>query len=159
VKTTFQVSSPKPQFVSDIGYTPSMNNLPYEEIEHTADLAMRVRGKDMADLLRHAAEGMLALSEAQSKPGEVRLVKIKLQAPDDEQLLVMWLEELLYGMEMHNVMYRDFEIQVLDGMRLVASMQEQPLHSIAMQIKAVTFHDLRIITTQEGLEATVVFDI
>ena len=136
-----------------------MSDQPYEEIEHTADLALRVRGKDMAGLLRHAAEGMLALSEAQPEPGESRNIRLELQAPDDEQLLVVWLEELLYGMEMHNVTYHDFEIQVLDRTRLVANMQEQPLRSMAMHIKAVTFHDLKIITTEEGLEATLVFDI
>jgi SHS2 domain-containing protein len=148
-----------PQHTPDIGYTASMSMPPYEEIEHTADLALRVRGRDLSELLRHAAEGMLDLSEAQPKPGESRSIHLDLQAPDDEQLLVVWLEELLYGVEMHEVTYRDFEIQVLDGTRLVASMQEQPLGSLAMHIKAVTFHDLKIIPTQEGLEATIVFDI
>ncbi len=144
---------------TDIGYTASMSKPPYEEIEHTADLALRVRGRDLAELLRHAAEGMLALSEARPGPGEGRSAHLDLQAPDDEQLLVVWLEELLYGMEMREVTYRDFEIQVFDGTRLVAKMQEQPLASMAMHIKAVTFHDLRILSSQEGLEATVVFDI
>jgi SHS2 domain-containing protein len=136
-----------------------MSMPPYEEIEHTADLALRVHGKDLAELLRNAAEGMLNLSEAQPKPGESRIVHLDLQAPDDVQLLVVWLEELLYGMEMREVTYRDFELQVIDGTRLIASMQEQPLGSMTMHIKAVTFHDLRIIPTQEGLEATIVFDI
>ena len=136
-----------------------MEALPYEEIEHTADLAMRVRGVDMAQLLIHAAEGMLHLSAARMKPGRGRKINLELQAPDREQLLVVWLEELLFGMETRSVAYRDFNVRILEGPQLKASMRELALDSIAKHIKAVTFHDLRITATQEGLEATVVFDV
>ena len=143
----------------DFGYTASMEALPYEEIEHTADLAMRVRGRDMAQLLQNAAEGMLMLSAVELKPEEGRRISLELQAPDREQLLVVWLEELLYGMEMRSVAYQGFDIEVHDGPRLAASMHEVELDSIGKHIKAVTFHDLQIVATLEGLEVTIVFDV
>jgi SHS2 domain-containing protein len=136
-----------------------MEEMPYEEIEHTADLAMRVRGKDMAQLLKHAAEGMLHLSAVQTKSGKGSKVRVELQSPDREQLLVVWLEELLFGIETRAVGYRDFDIRIVEDTRCEASMQEIELESIGKHIKAVTFHDLRIIATQEGLEATIVFDV
>lgn len=136
-----------------------MERSPFEEIDHTADLALRVRGRDFSELLKHAAEGMLRLSEVAFKPVEGSQVRIDLQAPDREQLLVMWLEELLYAMEMRAVSHQDFSIEVHEGPRLEATLREVELESIGRQIKAVTFHDLRIIATQDGLEATVVFDV
>ncbi len=136
-----------------------MGEMPYEEIEHTADLSMRVRGKDMAQLLKHAAEGMLHLSDVHTKSSEGSKVSVELQAPDREQLLVVWLEELLFGIETRSVAYRDFEIRMVEDTRCEASMREIELESIGKHIKAVTFHDLRIIVTQEGLEATIVFDV
>lgn len=136
-----------------------MERSPFEEIDHTADLAMRVRGRDFAELLKHAAEGMLRLSGVTFMPAEGSQIRIDLQAPDREQLLVMWLEELLYAMEMRTVSHQDFSIEVLEGPRLEAKMREVELQKVGRQIKAVTFHDLRIVTTQDGLEATVVFDV
>jgi SHS2 domain-containing protein len=132
---------------------------PYEEIEHTADLAMRVRGVDFAELLRHAAEGMLELSAVKLKQEDGKQISMELTAPDREQLLVLWLEELLYRMEMHAAAQQDFSIEVHEGLRLRATMREIELKSIGRQIKAVTFHDLRIITHEDGLEATIVFDV
>lgn len=136
-----------------------MEEAPFEEIEHTADLALRVRGRDLAELLMHAAMGMLALSAVKFSTHEGRRITLELSAADGEQLLVLWLEELLYGMEMRGVAYQDFALTAHDGPGLKATMREVELESIGRQIKAVTFHDLRIITTQEGLEATVVFDV
>jgi SHS2 domain-containing protein len=136
-----------------------MEELPYEEIEHTADLALRVRGKDMAQLLKHAAEGMLHLSAVHTKSNEGSKVSVELKAPDREQLLVVWLEELLFGIETRTIGYRDFDIRVVEDTRCEASMREIELESIGKHIKAVTFHDLRIVATQEGLEATIVFDV
>jgi SHS2 domain-containing protein len=136
-----------------------MGVLPFEEIEHTADLAMRVRGRDFAELLRHAAEGMLELSVVEFKQEEGKQISLELTAPDREQLLVIWLEELLYNMEMHAAAHQDFSIEVHEGLRLGATMREVELESIGRQIKAVTFHDLRIITNEDGLEATIVFDV
>lgn len=131
----------------------------FEEIEHTADLAMRVRGRDFAQLLRHAAEGMLELSAVEFKQDEGKLINLELTAPDREQLLVMWLEELLFRMETRAVAHRHFSIEAHAGPRLEATMREVELEAIGRQIKAVTFHDLRIIAKQDGLEATIVFDV
>jgi SHS2 domain-containing protein len=136
-----------------------MERSPFEEIDHTADLAMRVRGRDFAELLKHAAEGMLTLSGVAFKPVEGSQIRIDLQAPDREQLLVMWLEELLYAIEMRAVSHQDFSIVVDDELHLEATMREVDLETVGRQIKAVTFHNLRIFGTQEGLEATVVFDV
>jgi SHS2 domain-containing protein len=133
--------------------------LPFEEIEHTADLALRVRGTDLAQLLQHAAQGMLHLTAARTLPGQGKRLRVDLQAPDREQLLVMWLEELLYHMEMRSVAFSEFEIQVLEGLHLKAGMTEHEIESIGKHIKAVTFHKLQVISGPEGLEATVVFDV
>jgi SHS2 domain-containing protein len=136
-----------------------MKHKPFEEVEHTADWAMRVRGDDLASLLRNAALGMLHMSEALPAEDRGRRHKIKLEAPDAESLLVVWLEELLFRMETCGVTYPDIAIQTLEGMRLVAEVREVPLASIAKHIKAVTFHNLDIQTTPEGLETTIVFDV
>jgi SHS2 domain-containing protein len=136
-----------------------MKHKPFEEVEHTADYAMHVRGDNLASLLRNAALGMLHLSGAIPAEDRGQRRKIELEAPDTETLLVVWLEELLFRMETYGVTYPEIDIQTLEGKRLTAEVQEMPLASVAKHIKAVTFHNLSIRSTSEGLETTIVFDV
>jgi SHS2 domain-containing protein len=84
---------------------------------------------------------------------------IKLEAIDRESLLVAWLEELLFGMEIRSVTYRDIRMQITGDTALEATIEELPLLSIAKPIKAVTYNELAIRPIQGGLEVTIVFDV
>ena len=131
----------------------------FEEIEHTADQALRVRGIDFKELLHNAALGMLQLTGAIPRSGPSQDRKIEVQAPDREGLLVTWLEELLFSMETRGVTYTKFELHITSDTHLVAKVQETPIAAITRYIKAVTYHDLEIEKTEDGLETTVVFDV
>jgi SHS2 domain-containing protein len=131
----------------------------FEEIEHTADQALRVRGTDFKELLHNAAQGMLQLTGAIPGSGPLQDRNIEVQAPDREGLLVTWLEEILFSLETRGVTYTKFELHVTGDTHLVAKVQEAPIAVIARHIKAVTYHDLEIKKTKDGLETTVVFDV
>ncbi|MEJ2563500.1 MAG: archease [Anaerolineales bacterium] len=130
-----------------------------EEIEHTADWAIRVRGKNLEALFQNAAQGMLQLMQASSRSGTPRSKTIELRALDNETLMVTWLEELLFNMETHEVNYTDIDVQKVEGCRLRAIVRETPLAALKKEIKAVTFHDLKIESTDEGFITTIVFDV
>ena len=73
---------------------------PWEEVEHTADVALRVRGATLAELFANAARGMLALAlGGDPVPAGQDRTEILLSAPDPETLLVDWLTELVYRIE------------------------------------------------------------
>jgi SHS2 domain-containing protein len=131
----------------------------FEEIEHTADQALWVRGTDFKELLHNAALGMLQLTGAIPSSGPSQDRKIEVHAPDREGLLVTWLEELLFSVEVRGVTYTKFELQITSDTHLVAKVQETPIAAITRHIKAVTYHDLEIEKTKDGLETTVVFDV
>ena len=131
----------------------------FEEVEHTADRALLVRGADLKELLHNAALGMLQLIGAIPRSGPSREREIEVQAPDRESLLVTWLEELLFAMETRGVTYTKFELQITGDTNLVAKVQEMPIDVITRHIKAVTYHDLEIEKTEDGLVTTVVFDV
>ena len=69
----------------------------YEEIDHTADYAIRVRGLDLPGLFIEAARGMNALT-AGAAVGPAVSREIHVEASDLEALLVSWLEELAFLM-------------------------------------------------------------
>lgn len=130
-----------------------------EEIEHTADWAIRVKGKDLESLFQNAALGMLHLIQASSRPGETITKRIELRATDDETLLVAFLEELLFYMETNNVNFIGIDVLNVKNGNLTATVREEPLAQMIKEIKAVTFYDLKIEATDKGYITTIVFDV
>ena len=131
----------------------------FEELEHTADWALRVRGQDLADLLRNAAQGMLQLSGAVPQSGPRSRRELRLDSLDRESLLVDFLQELLLGIEMRQVAYPEIEIHAATDFALRATLTEAPLLGVFKPIKAVTYNDLHIEESPLGLVTTVVFDV
>jgi len=130
----------------------------FEEIEHTADLAIRAYGQDMRELFTNAACGMFALmAEPSEEPARER--EVSLEAMDYEGLLVDWLNELIYLHEVEGETYYQFAIETLSPTRLEAHVTGGPTKSKTKAIKAATFHDLKIEETANGSVVTIVFDV
>ena len=131
----------------------------FEEIEHTADIAIRVRGRDLAELFANAAYGMacqLADPDAVTQTNEQQ---IELDAYDTESLLVSWLEELLYLGEREECIFAVFDVLQVSPTQLRATVRGGPVEEHGAHIKAVTFNELEIVRTDAGYETTVVFDV
>ncbi|HLB63712.1 MAG TPA: archease [Anaerolineales bacterium] len=131
----------------------------FEEVEHTADWALRAQGASLEELLENAARGMLSLIGAKPGEGEATTWRLEIQGADAESLLVAWLDELLYRMETQRVTFGGMRIHVGPDQRLAAEIEEWPLLRVGHPIKAVTYHNLAVEKTREGLTATVVFDV
>lgn len=136
-----------------------MKGRKFEEIEHTADSALRIRGENLEGLFCNAAVGMLQLAGIEPSAGPTRKRRIELQASDDESLLVAWLEELLFLIEMDEVTFTEFSLTMEGTTNLTAEVREAPIGVIKRHIKAVTYHNLNITQVEDGLEVTVVFDV
>ncbi|MCK6627628.1 MAG: archease [Anaerolineae bacterium] len=137
-----------------------MPKVEFEEIEHTADWALRVRGQDLAELLINAARGMssLLVQELAEIPLEVEK-HFELEAADAESLLVNWLSELVYWVEAEGVVFGEYELHHVTPTHLQAVVRGGHVPALQKHIKAVTYHKLEIVETDDGLEATVVFDV
>ena len=133
---------------------------PWEEIEHTADVGLRVRGATLAELFANAARGMLALVlGSETAAQEQECIAIELTAPDVETLLVDWLSELVYLMEDGSFIASGVEVFEVAAGTLRAEATGGTDASLHKHIKAVTYHDLSIEKTRGGYQATVVFDV
>jgi SHS2 domain-containing protein len=132
----------------------------FEEIEHTADRALRLWAPDFESLLILAARGMarILLGSTPQGPTPVRK-RISLEAFDRESLLVAFLQELLYSAESDRVLFPKLEIERLTDQAIVATAHGIQVPGLATEIKAVTYHGLEIVETERGVEAVVVFDV
>jgi SHS2 domain-containing protein len=138
----------------------------FEEIDHTADLAMRVRGHDIASLLGNAARGMMWLMTGPLPGGSDGLAAdertLTISAPALDELLRQWLSELIYLVATARVVPIEFVILSADEYRLVVRVLSTPLtEEIATntsEIKAVTWHGLSVVRGEDGFVAEVIFD-
>ncbi len=132
----------------------------FEEIEHTADRALRIYGSDLPELLLNAAAGMNSLlgQETDTTIGQGKK-SVALEAMDAESLLVEWLSELAYWAETELLIFHKFDLHSVSPTHVKATIHGSRVAQLEKHIKAVTYHNLEIIQTDKGLTATVVFDV
>ena len=130
----------------------------FEEVSHTADWSARVWAPDLPSLFREAARAMNSLSGTVIGTGDRVSRTLEVEGPDVESLLVAFLSELVYYQEQENLTFDVFDLRVA-GQWLKVAMQGAEIESIDKAIKAVTYHNLKIATTTDGLETTIVFDV
>lgn len=137
----------------------------YINLEHTADLKIKAFGKTKEELFANAAYGMFQQIESRkgekglpAQAGEVTR-KIKIESVDLEALLVDFLSELLSLSDQYNEIYRDCKLKITDDKLLEGEISGNKVESFETEIKAVTYHELKIEKENSHLTAEIVFDI
>jgi SHS2 domain-containing protein len=131
----------------------------FREHAHTADWELEVWAPDLPSLLEHSARGMYALSGMRLQCGLLQTRSITLQGEDAESLLVRFLSELLWLAQEAGLGFNDFSITVDSQYNLQAELRGSAILNLDKEIKAVTYHNLAVQTTNQGLRVTIVFDV
>ena len=130
----------------------------HREVEHTADWELEVWAPDMAGLLEEAARGMYELMGVEVCDESRCHRQLEIAADDREQLLVSFLEELLFIADSENVAFDGYMLSPQDG-GLIARLEGGTVLSRSKEIKAVTYHRLKIVENKRGLKTKIVFDV
>ncbi len=135
----------------------------FEIIDHTADVGLVVYGSTRKEVFINAAIGMFSLIVDPGKVSGTQQLEITLDADDYEELLVAWLNELLYLFDAENFIFSQFEISRLNSDSLTAIAYGEKIdlsrHEIKTQIKAATYHQLKLKTEDEGFSAQIILDV
>jgi SHS2 domain-containing protein len=139
----------------------SPSSLPFQELDHTADLCLRVWGHDLPTLFDHAAQGLFWLMRASAPDDDAAPeVEVRLEAGDAEALLVDWLNELLYLSDRDRALYRVLAFDHLDDTALVARLRGAGPMRREREVKAATFFGLSLERTPDGdLTADITLDV
>lgn len=141
---------------------PHAGSAGFEALEHTADEGLRAWGPDLPALLAAAARGLFAVIADPETVRPERERRLELEADSREELLHDWLERLNGLHQTEGELYRDFEVET-DGRHLVARFRGEPIdpgrHDLREEVKGVTWHDLVVRETADGLEARILFDV
>ncbi len=131
----------------------------FAEVEHTADVALRVWGRDRRELFVNAARGLAWLLVGESAVEPTVAVELDLTAYDTETLLVTWLGELLYRHERDGLVFTAFDLHQVSPTHLRGTVRGGTVRNVLRHVKAVTFNQLDVCRTARGLETMLVFDV
>ena len=130
-----------------------LTNAYWEHFPHQADIGVRGVGPALAVAFEQAALAMTAVvcDLALVAPG--KSVEIACEAPDDELLLVDWLNSLILEMATRRMLFSRYAV-TLNGHRLRATAWGEPVdvarHQPAVEIKGATYTELKVGQTETG---------
>lgn len=135
----------------------------FETFEHTADIGIRVRAARLEELFGDAARGLFSVIAANLdavRPLQEMAFTIPGQQHDD--LLFDWLDELLFTFDTKRILFADFDVQ-FGPAGLTATALGEPIdrarHELNMEVKAITYHGLKVERDGDGWLAEVIVDI
>jgi SHS2 domain-containing protein len=137
----------------------------YEVIEHTADIGIRVKAENPSLLFEKSALAMFdIIAEAARQPSSPAIqqeISIKQETKDLEELLIFWLNELLSLSSAEELIFFDFKINELENNSLRAFAFGRPAKEcrVNVEIKAATYHGLRIWQENRLWKAEIIFDV
>lgn len=125
----------------------------WEHFPHQADMGVRGIGPTKEDAFTYAAMAMTAVITDLSLVDPSQPVSISCEAPDDELLLVDWLNKLVYEMATRKMLFSRFAVR-FNGHALQATAWGEPVdiarHQPAVEVKGATYTALSVRQDLQG---------
>lgn len=133
--------------------------MPYTLIDHTADIGMRVSAPSVEALFEEAGLALCEIMGGRTSRGDATII-VQAAGIDRDDLLVRWLQEILYqvevkGFRVTGIGLRDLTDTTVTG-ELRGAFTGTPLQA---EVKAVTYHNLRIVSLDNVHVATIILDM
>lgn len=125
----------------------------WEHFAHGADIGVRGFGATKEEAFAGAA---LAMTAVVADPASVRpeeTVSVRCTAPDDEILLVDWLNALVFEMATRGMLFCEFQVRIGDRTlagEAVGEAVNPKRHMPAVEVKGATFTELRVARDPSG---------
>jgi SHS2 domain-containing protein len=142
-------------------------NIPgYEYLPHPADVRFKVCGTTLEETFEQAAYAMFGVIIHTNTLEPKRSVDIELESEGLENLLYDYLSELLYLFEVEEIVFGQFRVDsiekangsyILHGQAFGENIDLER-HSFETEVKAVTYHQLKVTKELSGYSAHVIVD-
>jgi SHS2 domain-containing protein len=138
-------------------------SLTFETFDHTADVGLRITAPDLEGLFADAARGLFSLIVPDLDSVEAReTIHIDVAGEPSELLLFDWLNELLYIFETRRLLLAQFDVKLSQtGVSAIARGEpiDEKRHQLDHELKAITYHGLKLERQGDGWLAEVIVDI
>lgn len=130
-----------------------MTKARWELTPHGADIGVRGIGSSKEESFEQAAVALTAVITDPDSVAAKALVEVTCEAPDDELLLVEWLNALVYEMATRTMLFARFEVRI-DGHKLAGKAWGESIdidrHELAVEVKGATCTGLKAAQDAEG---------
>lgn len=135
----------------------------YEVLPHPADIGIRFWGKTLSDAFCAAAKGLTFLLCGSSELSGTYEVQVALEGEDREDLLFVWLSELLYRFDAEGLLLAGCDVHAVSDRAISATLRCAAITPdslpVPYYVKAVTFHQMALEPEDGGWNGRVYFDI
>jgi SHS2 domain-containing protein len=134
----------------------------YDLFDHTADIGIMAYGEDFWEALENVAYAMFSIMVDLKTVKEVicRIIEVE---GEGEELVVNWLNELLYLFDAEGVVFCRFEVKEMGGDKMKALVVGEKLnskrHELKIGVKAATYHQLAVMKEEKGYKVRVILDV
>jgi SHS2 domain-containing protein len=134
----------------------------YETFEHEADIGIRGFGRSMEAAFENAAQALYSVMVNPKSVLQKEKRSVSVSAPDQELLLIEWLNALLSLSDIERIVFSRFEVRIsgttLDGMAWGERL-DRNRHELGVEVKGATFHMLNVKQEGENYLAQCVVDV
>ena len=120
----------------------------FKIIDHVSEIGVEATGHDLKEAFASAALGMFSIIVELESVEAREKIEVEVEAPNQEDLLVAWLNELIYRLEGQNMVFCKFDVAELTGIRLKAlcwgEKADQARHRFKTGVKSATYHALKV---------------
>jgi len=134
----------------------------WSHFPHEADIGLRGEGPDKARAFEAIAVALTAVVTEPETVAADEAVSITCRAPNDELLLVDWLNALIYEMAVRKMLFRSFQVTISDGelrANAIGEKVDRRKHQPAVEVKGATYTALAVRHTASGWQVQCVVDV
>jgi SHS2 domain-containing protein len=141
--------------------------MPWELLDHQADVGLQATGPTLAIALADGVRGMLGLMVDPTTVQPRHTFAVDASGSDPGSLYVDLLNAVLAAKDIHNVFFHDIEIDTLeehdDGWHVSCRLYGEPIdlerHAVDSDVKAATYGGLRVQQDDQGWLLRCVLDL
>ncbi len=133
----------------------------FEELEHTADIRVRVKAGSLEDLFSEAARALMVIMYGVSDPGSLRR-HVVVEGQDIISLMHAFLSEVLFISEVEDMVVSGAEVRLsgtgIEG-ELFGEAFSREKHLAGMEVKGISLSGLSIVSENHTYTLEVTFDV
>jgi SHS2 domain-containing protein len=133
--------------------------MPYKIAQHTADIGLELSGKKIEEIFESALLGMMNILNPIKISDTIIKREIKVESVDISSLIVDFLNEVLYFCNTENEFYDKIKFKEISDNNLIAELRGKKCGGFGEDIKATTYHGVKIEKEKDNFRVNVIFDV
>jgi SHS2 domain-containing protein len=137
-------------------------NKSFEEFDHSGDIGIEAWGDSPEQLLENLSRGLFSLMCRSRVEASVER-QITVSSNSLEELVINWLSEIVSAADVHGEVYGVVRLSKVGAGRAEGAIEgeryDQARHDLRFEVKAATYHGLKVEQVGGLHHARVVFDL